>query len=80
MLVSERKAELSSDGKTLAGPAPGVETPGGAATLPMAPAAADGWWRKAAAAAAAGLKYIRLAELSGSPTMAAAAAAAAAKF
>jgi len=86
-LVSDRIAALSGDGKTPPPLVPlptAVDAPGAdAETLPIFPAAtaaAVGWWRKAAAAAAAGLKYIRLAELSGSPTIAAAAAAAAAKF
>ena len=63
-----------------------VDDPGAAdaTALPRLPAAtaaaAVGWCKNAAAAAAAGLKYMRLAELSGSPTIAAAAAAAAAKF
>ena len=88
-LVSDRIAALSGDGKTPTPPPfvplpTAVDAPGAdAETLPILPAAtaaAVGWWRKAAAAAAAGLKYIRLAELTGSPTIAAAAAAAAAKF
>jgi hypothetical protein len=81
-LVSDRIAALSGDGKTPPPLVPlptAVDAPGAEAeTLPILPAAtaaAVGWWRKAA-----GLKYIRLAELSGSPTIAAAAAAAAAKF
>lgn len=91
VLVSDLMAALSGDGKTpplllpTLVPLPtAVDAPGAEAEtppiLPAATAAAVGWWRNAAAAAAAGLKYIRLAELSGSPTIAAAAAAAAAKF